>query len=395
MRIAYFDCFAGAGGDMIVASMLDAGLDAEYLRSELGKLGIEGLCVKIERTIRCGLSATFFEPYAPDQQKQRNLADITKLIQDSGISEKAKAKAIKIFNNLALAEGKVHGKNPAEIHFHELGAIDSIVDIISACIGLEGLGIEEVYCSALPLGSGTIKTAHGQMPLPAPATAALLKNVPVKAGSDEGELVTPTAAAVLTTVTKSFRSLPSMVIEAVGYGAGTRDSARFPNVTRLITGRAANGNRADTDTICLLEANSDDSTGEQIGLLVDKLLEVGALDVFCIPCYMKHNRPAVQMCVMCSIEDADMMERMVFESGVTFGIRKQFIERKKLSREFKEVETEFGPIRVKVGSLKEKIVTAKPEFFDCAEAAERHKTTVQQVISAAKAAFGKMAKDGL
>jgi len=389
MKIAYFDCFAGAGGDMIVAAMLDAGLDVEFLKAQLATLGLKNLDIKLTETRRCGLRALNFVPIVPQQRQQRNLQQITKIISQSKISERAKKTTITIFERIAQAEAAVHGKDPNDIHFHEVGALDSIVDIVSASIGLEALGVDKVYCSALSVGGGTIKCAHGPMPVPAPATAELLKGIPVIGGPGQYELLTPTAAAILTTVVDQFCPLPSMKIEAVGYGAGSLESEEFPNVLRLILGQTVAEDLANTDSVCLLETNIDDVSGELTGSIADKLLKDGALDVFSTPIYMKQSRPAVQISVICKVEDAQQLEQILFEQGLTFGIRKQILQRSKLAREFVTVQTEFGEIRIKTGTLGGEIVNAKPEFSDCRLAAEKHNVSVKAVLDAAIAAYKK------
>lgn len=386
MKIGYFDCFAGAGGDMIVAAMLDAGLDAEFLKAQLATLGIKNLDIKISETTRAGLRAVSFVPTAPEQQA-RNLEDITEIINRSKISKQARKTAIIIFEKIARAEATVHSKKPEDIHFHEVGAVDSIVDVVSACIGLESLGIGRVYCSALSVGGGSVKCAHGLLPVPAPATAELLKGVPIVAGPGQVELLTPTAAAILTTVADEFCALPAMKIERVGYGAGSRESEEFPNVLRLILGEAAADDSANADSVCLLETNVDDVSGELIGPIADQMFNSGALDVFTTQIYGKHNRPAVQISVLCRIEDTKALEQILFKQGLTLGIRKQILQRSKLPRSLVTVTTEFGDIRIKTGSLGGKIVSVKPEFSDCFNAAEKHNVPVKTVLDTAMAAY--------
>ncbi len=388
-RVAYFDCFAGAGGDMIVAAMLDAGLDIHFLKAQLATLGINDLDIKLTETRRCGIRALGFVPSAPEQHHHRNLQDITKIIRQSGITDQAKDTAISIFDRLAQAEAAVHGKDPNDIHFHEVGALDSIVDIVSASVGLQALEIEKVYCSTLSVGGGTVKCAHGLLPVPAPATAELLKGVPTASGPAEVELLTPTAAAILTTVAEGFCPLPAMKIETIGYGAGSLESEEFPNVLRLILGQVVAEGSENADSVCLLETNIDDVSGELVGSVTDKLFENGALDVFTTPIYMKQSRPAEQISVLCKIGDAQQLEQVLFEQGVTFGIRKQVLQRSKLAREFVAVQTEFGEIRIKVGKLGERVVNAKPEFSDCRLAAKKHNVAVKEVLDAAITAYRK------
>jgi len=392
MKIAFFDCFAGAAGDMIVAAMLDAGLDFEFLKSQIATLDLKDLEIKINETKRAGLRALQFVPVIKGQHHHRNLEDIKKIINGSKIGEKPKKTAITIFKRLAAAEAAVHGKDPNDIHFHEVGAIDSIVDIVSAAIGLDVLAIEKVYCSTLAVGGGIVLAAHGTLPVPAPATAELLKGIPAVGGPIDKELLTPTGAAILTTVAESFGALPQMKIEKIGCGAGTLDSEHFPNVVRIILGESVDESAATTDSVCLLETNIDDVSPEVIADAMDKLLDTGALDVFTTPIIMKHSRPAVKLTVICNIPDVCKIEQLIFEAGLTFGIRKQIIQRSKLAREFVTITTPFGDIKIKVGKLGHTIVNAKPEFADCARAAQEHNISIKKVIDIAMAQFIKTQK---
>ena len=389
MKIAYFDCFAGAGGDMIVAAMLDAGVDAEFLKSQLATLGLKNLDIKLTETKRAGLKALRFVPVVAEQHQHRNLQQITKIISQSNISKQAKKTAITIFERIAQSEGAVHGENADDIHFHEVGALDSIVDIVSASIGLEALGVEKVYCSALSVGGGIVKCADHLMPVPAPATAELLKGVPIVGGPAQAELLTPTAAAILTTVADQFCPLPSMKIETIGYGAGSLESEEFPNVLRLILGETAGETQANADSVCLLETNIDDVSGELVGSVTEELSASGALDVFTTPICMKQGRPAEQISIICKVEDVQRLEQVLFEQGLTFGIRRQILQRSKLARDFVTVQTKFGEIRIKTGTLGGKIVNAKPEFSDCRLAAEKHNVPVKTVLDTAMAAYKK------
>ena len=393
MKIAYFDCFAGAAGDMIVAAMLDAGLNADFLKSQLATLGLTNLDIKVSQTSRAGLRALSFIPVVnmehPEgkEHQHRNLKDITEIITKSGISEKAKKTALAVFEKIANAEGKVHGKDPNEIHFHEVGALDSIVDIVSASVGLDALGLDKVYCSTLSVGGGSIECAHQLLPVPAPATTELLKGVPIVGGPGQVELLTPTAAAILTTVVDRFCPLPTMKIEKIGYGAGSLESEKFPNVLRLILGQVVDDAEANADSICVLETNIDDVSGELVGSVTEKLFKLGALDVFTTPIYMKRGRPAEQISVICKISDIQALERILFAEGLTFGVRRKILQRSKLAREFVTVRTEFGEIKIKVGSLDGQVVNAKPEFADCAAAAQKHNVSLKEVIEAAMLAY--------
>lgn len=386
MKIAYFDCFAGAGGDMIAAAFLDAGMDSEFLKNQLSTLGLKNLDIEITETKRASLRAIQFSPASPNQKHPRNLEQIIEIINKSQINEDAKKTATQIFEKLAEAEAFVHGKDKNHNHFHEVGAVDSIVDIVSASIGFHFFkekGVAQFSSSTLSVGGGTVKTAHGLMPVPAPATAILLKGVPVTAGPGQFELLTPTAAAILTTIVDEFGPLPSMKIEKIGYGAGSLNSNQFPNVLRIIIGEAAEPTQADADSVYLLETNIDDASGETIGYVTEKLLESGALDVFTTPIFMKQNRPAVKLSVICEPQLEQRLSQVLMGQGLTFGIRKQLMQRTKLSREFITVETEFGKIKIKTGTLAGKIVNAKPEFSDCVEAAEKHDVPVKTIIEQA------------
>jgi len=389
MKIAWFDCFAGAAGDMITAAMLDAGLDPELLRAGITTLGIEGLKLDIAETQRCGQRAILFKPSAPDQHHHRHLADIIAMIDASSITPAAKKTAIDVFNTLARAEAAVHGTTPEHVHFHEVGAVDSIVDIVSAAIGFDALEIAQVYAGTLSVGGGTIKAAHGTMPAPAPATVEILraKGAPVKAGPEEMELLTPTGAAILATVVESFTPLPPMTVSAIGCGAGTYNSAKFPNIVRLFIGERLAPDEETADTICLLEANIDDATGEMLGSAIETLLKAGALDVYTTPIGMKGSRPAVMLSIICRPGDADALRNLVFSEGLTFGIREQTMRRTKLRRASVKVETEYGLITVKTGMLNGRVVSAKPEFADCAAAAQKYGIPLRSVQTAAMSAY--------
>jgi uncharacterized protein (TIGR00299 family) protein len=388
MKIAYFDCFAGCGGDMIVAAMIDAGLDADFLQSSLDSLGIADLKIKVEKVMRCGISALHFTPAAPGEQHHRKLSDIIAIIQHSDIGESAKGHAAEIFRKLAEVEGRIHAKDVEAIHFHEVGAVDSIVDIVSACVGFDALGVEEVCCSALSVGGGTVQSAHGLLPVPAPATVELLKQAgaPIVGGPVDSELLTPTAAAILTHFAGRFGAMGAMTVQATGYGAGTRQFDNLPNILRLVVGQTEEPG-AVADCVCVLECNIDDADGETVGFAMDRLLDAGALDVFTTAIGMKHNRPAVMLSVISPPAKAGDLERIIFSEGLTLGIRRQLIARSKLARQSVTVRTEFGEVRIKIGSLQGRLVSAKPEYADCAEAAQKHGIPLKQVRKAAMEAF--------
>jgi len=390
MKTIYFDCFAGAGGDMIVAGLLDAGLDRKYLLKQLNMLGLGEVKAEISRVKRGSISGLTFIPTATKKQEHRNLTDIVKLIEKSSLSNSVKKRSISIFGALAEAEAAVHGISTDKIHFHEVGAADSIIDIVGVCIGIEAIGAELIVCSPLPLGSGVIKCQHGIIPAPAPATVELLKmaSVPIKAGTANAEMVTPTAAAVLSTICDEFGQMPDMTIENVGYGAGERDSDEMPNLFRVLTGQTTAMADTQADTICLLEMNVDDATGEQVSFVRDELIKIeGVMDVYTTATTGKNNRDGIMVSVICKLDGIIAAEKTIFEQGLTLGIRKQFIQRAKLKRKIHTVKTVYGKIRIKIGYFQKKIVSIKPEYADCAQAARANNVPLKTVQQASITTF--------
>ncbi|MCF7956280.1 MAG: nickel pincer cofactor biosynthesis protein LarC [Phycisphaerae bacterium] len=389
MKIAYFDCFAGAGGDMISACLLDAGCERQFLIEQLATLGIEDLKIEIEPAMRSGIACLSFKPVAPDKQRHRNLSDIAKMISESGISDKAKRDAIEIFNTLANAEGKIHGKDRNEIHFHEVGAVDSIVDVVSACVAIDAMKIDKVICSQLFVGAGTINIAHGKMPAPAPATVEILRiaGAPIQGGPVVAEVLTPTAAAILTHFADDYAPFPQMTIEAVGYGAGTMKFDEVANILRVVIGQSAEIFDTEADSVCLIEANVDDSSAEVIGYVTEKLLSAGALDVYTTAIQMKKNRPAVKISVITSHNKVAEIEKILFDEQITLGIRRQLLQRKTLRRQTVSVETKFGKINIKAGIRDAEIISAKPEFSDCEKAAKLHDVPLKIIQKTAMEAF--------
>ena len=324
-----------------------------------------------------------------DKQPHRNLSDIQKLLADSSLDGRVGSEAAEIFQRLAQAEAEVHGTDIQKVYFHEVGAVDSIVDIVGSCIALNLLGIEKVYCSELAVGSGTIRCAHGELPVPAPATAQLLLGVPTKVGYPGRELTTPTGAAILTSFAQSFGPAPAMRAERLGYGAGRHDDPDHPNVLRVVIGEelTEQGTDAEADEVWQVETNLDDAPGEMIGPLYDALLARGALDVYVTPIQMKKNRPGMLISVLVGPENLDEIETVLFEHTPTFGLRRRKCQRSKLSRRMVNVQTPYGSIRVKVGSRGGRELTASPEFEDCREAAEKHGVPQRQVYNEALACY--------
>lgn len=382
MTWAYFDCFSGAGGDMILAALLDAGADADRLADHLSRLGLHGVRPVVARAQRKGLAATSLTvEVPPGDQPHRHLPEILAMIDAADLPRRAGENARAVFARLAEAEARVHGIEPERVHFHEVGAADSIIDIVGACVALELLGIDRLVCSPLPLGGGTVLCDHGELPVPTPATVELLRGVPTVPGPVREELTTPTAAAILSTLAASFGPAPAMELAAVGYGAGSREFGPLPNVLRVLLGHPAEA--GDVDAVVELTANLDDCTGEVLGAALDALLAGGCLDAWACPVTMKKSRPAWQLSALCPPERADAAARIFFEQTTTFGLRRRTCSRQTLRREHRPVETPFGPVRVKLGRLDGRLVQVAPEFADALAAAEAHHVPVADVLAAA------------
>lgn len=385
MALAYFDCFAGAGGDMIVAALIDAGAETAALQVALSGLDLPGFSVRHEVVHRMGLAGVKFHvEVAGDDQPHRGLDTILALIDAASLPARAAERARRIFTRLARAEADVHGVDPGQVHFHEVGAVDSIVDVVGACVALDLLDVDRVLCSPIALGSGTVTCAHGTLPVPAPATARLMAGAEVFSCGVDGEATTPTAAAVLTTLAESYGPIPAMTVSAVGCGAGSRDSGPLPNLLRVFIGEAGEG---ALDEAVELSANIDDCSGELIGAALESLLAAGCLDAWAAPIVMKKSRPAWTLRALCVPGDVAAAERIIFSQTTTFGIRRSRCRRSKLVRQFETVETPFGPIRIKVGLLEGKAVTASPEFDDCQRAAQSHHASVKEVHLQAMQAY--------
>ena len=388
MTEAYFDCFAGAGGDMIVAALLDAGADLEQLQGELAKLPLGEFGISCETVVRGGISGTRLCVDARQaEQPSRHFSDIRELIRQAGLSGNAGAKAEAVFGRLARAEAAVHNVGIDEVHFHEVGAVDSIVDIVAACVAMELLGITKVVCSPIAIGRGTIICDHGELPVPAPATARLLADAkaPTRQIGGDGEATTPTAAALLTTLATSFGPMPAMSISAVGYGAGTRADGPLPNLLRVFLGEPCRDGAADT--VVELTVNLDDCTGEIIGATIERLISAGCLDAWASPITTKKSRPGWMLSALCSPADVQAAEDILLSETTTLGVRRRVCGRTKLSRRHVTVETAFGPVRVKLGCRGESVLSVSPEFEDCRAAAEVHHAAVKDVMAAAQAAY--------
>lgn len=401
MRIGYFNCFSGAAGDMIVGACIDAGASVKHLLAELGKLALGDVELHIDKVVKNGIRATSFKPIIAGHcegpadnhhnhhnhhnshnhnHSHRDFASIRNIIEQAGLANSVARNAVGIFNKLANAEATVHGSTVDAIHFHEVGGADAIIDIVGSCVALESLGIEKVISSPLSIGSGTIKCAHGVLPVPAPATVELVKGVPLTPSGVTGELLTPTGAAVLTHFAIEYGPMPAITVESIGYGAGQRDIPGRPNVLRLTVGQAET-QAADADEVYVLETNIDDASGELIGYVTECLLAEGALDVSCSAISMKHNRPGSLLRVICAVGDEARLEGVLFRESTTFGIRRYRCERRVLARKSRKVETRFGAIRIKTGMYDGNVVSEKAEFGNCLEAANRCGVSVKEVLA--------------
>jgi hypothetical protein len=422
MKTLYLDIFSGISGDMFIGALLDLGVDAHRFEHELEKLRLEGYHLHIARREKSGIAGVKFDVHLADEHhhehehahshahdhhghehedkhehhhhdENRTFAGIKGLITQSALSDWVKAKSIAVFQRIADAEGKIHGKPPEEVHFHEVGAMDSIIDVVGACIALEMLGKPRVLAAPVVEGFGWIDCAHGRFPIPAPATLAILgaRGAAVTQCEEPHELVTPTGAALLAELAESFGPMQGLVAEKIGFGLGTRDNKTRPNVLRAVLGAESptQGTNSqgemdwESDTIAVLETNLDDISAEILGNFVEQALAAGALDVFHTPIQMKKNRPGVLLTVLCAEAEADKFSAMILLETSAFGVRRHSAERRKLHREFVTVKTPFGEVTVKLGKLNGKIVQAAPEFESCRKLAGAAKVPIKQVYEAA------------
>ncbi len=384
VRLGYFDCFSGIAGDMTLAALVDAGVDRHAIQQAVASLGLPGE-LAFESVRRGGFRATYAKVTAPEEHVHRHWHHIEAIIDKSSLTARQKDLAKRIFLKLGEAEAKVHGTDLAKIHFHEVGAVDSIIDIVGSAVGLDLLGVDRFEASPIPTGRGWVKAAHGRMPLPAPATAELLRGVPLAESMVEGELTTPTGAAIITTVAERFTSLPPLTIESIGLGAGTRELTGQANILRLFVGTV--DLPAASDRVWVLETNLDDLPGEVVGYAMTKLLEAGALDAFVTPIQMKKNRPGVMVSILCDETKIPALEDLLFRETTTLGIRRYPVSRHKLKRQAVEVVTALGPVKGKLGWLGERPPTFSPEYDDCVRIATALALPLREVYDAAHAAF--------
>ncbi len=434
MRIAYLECFSGISGDMFLGALVDGGVPARVLEETVTALGV-GAKLEISRVVRSGISATKVDVYVDGEkdlpreeywerqhehehahrhgghsrshpgessragapalhshphEHSRGLTEIRKIISGAAISDGARKTAIAIFEALGRAEAKIHDTAIEHVHFHEVGAVDAMVDIVCAAVGAETLGVDEIICSPLNVGGGTVKCAHGTFPVPAPATVELLKDAPVYSSGLQAELVTPTGAAIVKTLASRFAAFPEMKIEKSGYGAGSRDFPGHPNVVRLTVGEAASGALAAktaSETITVLEANLDDLNPQVFGYVMDRLLEEGALDAFAMPVQMKKSRPGTLLTVLCKPEDAGKLAQLIFTETTTLGVRRRDEMRQTLARRWENVRTRWGEVRIKIASMNGTVTNYAPEYEDCRRIAAEHHVPLKTVIQEAARAY--------
>lgn len=392
MRTIYLDCPTGISGDMCLAALIDLGVDFQMIKAELEKLPVDRIDVRIGKEVRHSVTGTTFRVNIEETHHHRTFDDIRKMIAKSALSPSVKETSTAIFKLIAEAEGKVHGIDPGKVHFHEVGAMDSIIDIVGAAVAFDSLKAEAIVCSPLPLGSGLVKTMHGTMPIPAPATLEILKGVPVRLSEIPFELTTPTGAAIVKTLC-TFGPMPSMTIEKIGYGAGKKDFKEASNLVRAVIGTSDAGSQASVSgrqTLTVLETNIDDMTPQVGSYLMERLLERGALDAFYTPVVMKKSRPGLLLTVLANSTDSSSLTDIILDESTSIGVRSYQVERECLERKFFKVETSAGTVQVKVSYRNGAPVNVQPEYEDCKRLAMDKKLPLKNIIDEAKAAFSKL-----
>lgn len=386
MKLAYLDCFSGISGDMLLGALVACGVDLAAIEQSVARLGIEGIAWSQERVRRGSFMATQVTVKAPAHSHHRHYHDIVEMIRKAELPSGVEHNALEIFRRLGETEAALHGWPMEKVHFHEVGAVDSIADIVGGCAAIEMLNIGEIHCSALNVGSGTVECAHGTLPVPAPATAELLKGIPVYSSGIQAEMVTPTGAAIVVTLARGFGPLPAMKSTAIGYGAGSRDNKQLPNVLRLTIGETL-----DTGTglerLVMLESNLDDMNPQVCGFFAERAFAAGALDVFFSAVQMKKNRPGVLLSVLCRPEQREQLMDLYFQETTTLGVRCYEVFRRALERQMVEVSTPFGAVRVKVARENGRVLNFSPEFEDCRRLAEEHAVPLRKVLQEATFAF--------
>jgi pyridinium-3,5-bisthiocarboxylic acid mononucleotide nickel chelatase len=385
VKVAYFDCPSGAAGDMIMASLLDAGVSRARLEDELGKLRLPGWRLAVREVMKGDFRATKVDVEIDrEAHHHRSLSDILEILARSGLEASVRERAARIFTRLADAEARVHGTDRESVRFHDVGAVDAIVDVTGSVLALDLAGAQQVHVSALPIGGGLVGGPHGRIPVPGPGTAELLRGFPVVDTGVRAELVTPTGAAILTTLAASAGRMPALTVEAVGYGAGTKDLPGTPNVLRCFLGRTVDGAAAD-ETVLQVETTIDDMSPQLYETLIERVFEAGALDVFLQPVIMKRGRPGVVVTALCMPERVGDLSRALFEESTTIGVRWSEWRRARLRREMVTITTAYGTIPFKVSRLGDRIVTVTPEFADVARIAREKSLPVREVLDQARA----------
>lgn len=390
MKVLHFDCFSGISGDMTLGALIDAGVPADAVRDAITSLGLP-IEIEIEKVRKGGFAATYVRVEAPEEDTHRHLPDVEAILSRGRLTDRQRELALRIFRRLAEAEAAAHGMPLDRVHFHEVGALDSIADIAGAAVALDLLGAERITSRSVPTGHGTVKCAHGIMPIPTPGTAALLKGVPLAPSPIQAELTTPTGAAILTTVVQEWTETPALTIEQIGHGAGTKNFPEQPNLLRVFVGEATRPGLApggyEADQVWVLETNLDDLPAEVIGYCFEHLLAAGALDVFTTPIQMKKSRPGVLLSVLAPLEALPALEEVLFRETTTLGVRRYAVTRHKLHREARTVETPWGPVQGKIAWREGRPPTFSPEYEDCARLAQEQGIALRHVYSAAIRGF--------
>jgi len=384
LKIAYFDCSSGISGDMCLGALIDAGVPAAKLEKELRKLRVKGYSLKVERVKRSGFTATKInvqQPAVSSQQSAKRWKDVERIIRTSSLSEEVKQKGLSIFRRLFTAEAKVHGETFNAAHLHELGAVDCMVDIFGTVIGLNLLGIEKVYTSGVNIGGGSVRTKHGILPVPAPATAELLKDIPVYSDGINYELTTPTGAVLLKEISSSFGSIPDMVIEKIGIGAGNKNFRNKPNVLRILIGQGKEQSAENRkQKVAVIETTIDDMNPQIYECVMESLFKAGALDVYLTQLIMKKGRPGIKLTVLCNSKEKEKMMKIIFEETTTIGLRFYEADRQTLKREIKEINTALGKVKVKISKLGSRIIKTTPEYEDCKKLAKKLTMPLTEVM---------------
>ena len=383
----HFDCFSGISGDMTVAALIDAGVPEQVLQDALSSLELPGKLV-VRQVNKAGFAATQIEVQTPEEKSHRHLKHIREILRRGRLSEGALAIAERMFQRLAEAEAAAHGTSIEKVHFHEVGAVDSIFDFVATAVGIDWLGVDQISSSPVPTGSGQVHCDHGTLPVPTPAVVRLLTGIPLAPCTIQAELTTPTGAAIVATMATQFVAQPTMTIESVGYGAGQRELAEQPNLLRVFLGKTAEGplDAAGVDFVWQVETNIDDLSPEVLGYCCERLFSAGALDVWTTAIQMKKSRPGTLLTVLCSDEVLAAVESTIFRETGTFGVRKQRLERSKLERCPAKVETPWGPVTGKVGT-RNGMRVCTPEYEDCARVAREHGVPLRTVYEAVAGAF--------